>query len=99
MGAGIAIGYQWLISDSFTIDWTFIGLNVERLTANLEVTSDSPDYTPDFQQWGDDIQDGADDFLFLGDKVDVTVEADRVKVSLPITLPMPYSSLTIGYYF
>lgn len=99
IGAGIAIGYQWLISDSFTIDWTIIGINVEKLTGELQVTSNSPSYTPDFQQWGDDIQEGANDFLFIGEKVEAVVESDMVKVSLPITLPMPYTSLTLGYYF
>ncbi|MDA3912108.1 MAG: DUF3575 domain-containing protein [Bacteroidales bacterium] len=99
LGGGLALGYQWHINDALTIDWTFIGIGVERLTARLEVSSASENYDPDYQQWADDIESGAEDFFFIGDRLDVEVESDMVKVELPITIPLPYSAVTIGYTF
>jgi len=99
LGGGLALGYQWHINDALTIDWTFIGIGVERLTARLEVSSSSENYDPDYQQWADDIEDGAVEFFFIGDRLDVEVESDKVKVELPIIVPMPYSSISIGYTF
>jgi hypothetical protein len=99
LGGGLALGYQWHINDALTIDWTFIGIGVEKLTAKLEVSASSENYDPDYQQWADDINDGADEFFFIGDRLDVEVESDKVKVELPITIPMPYSAITIGYTF
>ena len=99
IGGGLALGYQWHINDALTIDWTFIGIGVERLTAKLEVSTSSENYDPDYQEWADDINEGAEDFFFIGDRLDVEVESDKVTVALPITIPMPYSSITIGYTF
>lgn len=99
LSGGLALGYQWHINDALTIDWTFIGIGVERLTARLEVSSSSENYNPDYQQWADDIDEGADNFFFIGDRLDVEVEQDKVSIELPITIPMPYSSISIGYTF
>ncbi|MEA1873743.1 MAG: DUF3575 domain-containing protein [Bacteroidota bacterium] len=99
LGGGLALGYQWHINDAFTIDWTFIGIGIEQLTARLEVSASSENYDPDYQQWADDIESGAEDFFFIGDRLDIEVESDKVKVELPIIIPMPYMSITIGYTF
>ena len=82
-GGGIALGYQWLIGDSFTLDWTFIGIGVEKWNMGLEVSASSENYDPDYQQWADDIKEGAEDFFFIGDKIDVQVEKRTCKSRTP----------------
>jgi hypothetical protein len=98
-GGGVALGYQWLIGDNFTIDWTFLGLGIERWTVSLEAVNETEGFDPDFEEWGEEIDQEADTFFFLGDKLDVETEPDRVKIKLPMTMPSIYGGFSIGYAF
>ncbi|MFP4664381.1 MAG: DUF3575 domain-containing protein [Bacteroidales bacterium] len=98
-GGGLAIGYQWLIGENFTIDWTFLGLGVERWNFGIEAINETENYDPDFEEWSDEIDSEAEDFFFIGDKIEIETEPDRIKMNLPLTMPSFYSSFTIGYAF
>ncbi len=98
-GGGLALGYQWILNDVVSIDWTFFGLGIEQLNASMEVSANSENYSPDYQEWADEIDAEAQEFFFIGEKLDIDVQEDRIKVSYPFIFPLPYASLTIGYCF
>lgn len=98
-GGGLALGYQWLIGENFTIDWTFLGLGVERWNFGVDVINETEGYNPDFEEWGDEIDAETDDFFFIGEKIEIETEPDRLEMNLPLTLPSIYGGFTIGYAF
>lgn len=104
MGLGIQIGYQWLISDRISVDFTIIGLGVESDAFIVDISSES--IPVDYSEWGDEIQTEVrsfvnNDFYDLSDKVEVQTDSDNVRVSLrPVILPaFKLTMISIGFAF
>lgn len=85
MGLGLMIGYQWLIADRISIDWTFFGLGVDSYLFEVDISTEEIDV--DYQEWGNEIEEEVKEFDYIGDKTDVTVYSDKVSVKAPFVLP------------
>ncbi len=104
---GLAIGYQWIIGNGFTIDWTIIGISADRINASASVSAQNSYYNPDYQQWSKDIKNKINDFMdenaeflkFITNKIETEVESNKVKFKLSTVLPMPYTAFSIGFAF
>lgn len=92
---GGQLGYQWIIKDKVTINWSFLGLGVgiNRLSAGF--TADDNDV---FESWEQDINDFLANFpgnyQLSSDNVTRTIDAAGT-----VTLPAVRASLSIGYRF
>ena len=84
VGLGVTIGYQWVIGEVFTIDWNFFGLGVDSYLFSADITSEDIDI--DLNRFGEDIEREVADFDVVGDKIDVTVESDRIGAEGPFYL-------------
>ncbi|MGM0650706.1 MAG: DUF3575 domain-containing protein [Bacteroidota bacterium] len=99
IGGGLALGYQWIFDNNISLDWTIIGLGVERWTIGIEAKNETEGYDPDLQEWAEDIENESEDFFLLGNKLDIVTNPDHVKVELPLTMPSIYGGISIGYAF
>lgn len=99
IGAGLQLGVQWVIKNRVTIDWSFLGLGVNRTTIGVLVRTDYEDV--DYEATAADIeQDIADENIpVIGDKLKVEAGEDFIKGELPVFLPALRSSLTVGFWF
>jgi hypothetical protein len=92
---GGQLGYQWIIKDKVTINWSFIGLGVglNRLSAGF--TADDNDV---FEEWEQDVNDFLAQFPgnyeLKSDNATRTIDAAGT-----VILPAARASLSIGYRF
>ncbi|MCX6181285.1 MAG: DUF3575 domain-containing protein [Bacteroidetes bacterium] len=87
LGGGVGIGYQWLIGDSFTVDWNFMGLGVDAYILNLNVSGVNALGT------AGNIQSE-----FAGAKV--TTTSNSASVTSPALFALGFkSNFSIGYMF
>jgi hypothetical protein len=96
LAAGVLLGYQWLISDRVSIDWTFFGLGVGKYQVNLRESS------PDV---GKSYYSTSGDGSFSGnfDNIPVNAEYKYTATSgegtIKTILPHIRSGLSIGIAF
>lgn len=86
LGGGIALGYQWLIRDRVSIDWTFIGLGIGRLKTSVEMTTDDPRVSSQsIKSSAEEISVNTNsDFL----KTEVTATDNSAKITIKNMWPM-----------
>jgi hypothetical protein len=92
---GGQLGYQWIIKDKVTINWSFIGLGVGFNRISAGFTAQDNDV---FQAWEQDIND----FLanFPGEyQLQSDNAARTIDASATVILPAARASLSIGYRF
>lgn len=98
-GGGLMLGYQWLINDKISIDFNFFGLGVESDIVKLNLTTAGVDDI-DYEEWGADIEDGAQEFADFGVDVEVDVQSDQIDIETSrFILPSPRFGLSVGYAF
>jgi len=95
-GVGGQMGYQWIISDAFSIDWYFLGMSVDR--HSLKAKYSANDGT-DFDELKTDIEEELLDFPVIGNKISLTSGADFVSMKLPFFFPAFRGGVTVGYAF
>jgi hypothetical protein len=89
LGAGVGIGYQWVIADVITIDWNFLGLGADAYILNATVTG--PNYADVSQQ----IQDSGN-----ASNVIISGAGNITSItSTPTILPGLKTNFSIGYMF
>lgn len=92
---GGQLGYQWIIKDKITVNWSFIGLGlgVNRLSAGF--TAQDNDV---FNSWEQDINDFLanfpGDYQLKSDNAARTIDAAGT-----VILPAARASISIGYMF
>lgn len=90
ISAGVQIGYQWIIGDNFSIDWSFAGLGPNHMNIFGKFSSDDPDQSTE----------GLDDAPVVGNRVKVKkVDDETLKISAPFFWVAWRSSLKISYFF
>jgi len=106
IGGGVMLGWQWQLGSNITMDLNLLGIGVESDATSLELTADDADI--DYRKWGADIEGKVDEYMngndmvdrFLGDKVNVYVDEDKVRVEAGrLFLPAARFSLSIGFAF
>lgn len=97
IGGGIAIGYQWLINDHFSIDWTFIGLGWGTNHVSLEFKTDDPRVTQ--TSITDNVDDVTVNFAY-GGKAKLESTNNSVKATFSFPWPMMrFFGFNMGYAF
>ena len=94
VGGGISIGYQWLISDVVSIDWTFIGLGYGNAKVSMTISSDDLD-TSDLEAEAIDLEA---DIAGFGTAT-ITVEPNSVTISAKRGWPVLRGGITLGFAF
>ena len=105
IGAGLQIGYQWIIGDHFSIDWHFLGIggDVHRLGLKYDFATDDLDLKDVAKFLRDEYNaaagpDGEID-ITDADIDQIPIEGNSIRTSLPFTLPGFRAGLSIGYAF
>jgi hypothetical protein len=97
-GAGFSIGYQWIIKDHFTIDWTFIGLGIERIMYNGNyITANNSSYN--YSSISTDVHKVFEGWNYFEKRLKTTPHPDRLNVKLPFWSPGIKSGFSLGYAF
>lgn len=92
---GGQLGYQWIVKDKVTINWSFIGLGVgiNRLSAGFTAADNDV-----FEKWEQDVNDFLANFpgnyQLSSDNATRTIDAAGT-----VILPAARASLSIGYRF
>jgi|AntRauTorckE5430_2_1112549.scaffolds.fasta_scaffold02695_3 hypothetical protein len=92
---GGQLGYQWIIKDKVTINWSFVGLGVGFNRVSAGFTAQDNDV---FEAWEQDVNDFLADFpgsyQLESDNAARTIDA-----AATVVLPAARASLSIGYMF
>ena len=97
LGLGVQLGVQWIISDVFTIDWNFLGFELDRNTISLEFTSDSD--IIDFEALRNEINNDYSDIPIIGKRLIVDSGDDFVNGKASFLLGGIRSGISIGFAF
>lgn len=97
VGAGAQIGIHWIISDLISLDWTIIGLGVNRYSLIADLST--KDANVNFAQMEADIKDEVDGVPIIGSKLKTSSGPDFLKLELPVFHLGVRSSFSIGIAF
>lgn len=96
IGGGAGIGYQWVSSGGFSVDWNFFGLGIDAYNISLHYDNSSIDAINDAEKVRDQLNAAA---LFSGFGVSFP-ESGGITVSAPAQfVPALKINLSIGYAF
>lgn len=96
-GAGASIGMQFLVAKVITIDLNFFGLGVEYNKVNADLTTNVRGV--DYEKWLPYVREEVEDIPYIGNKIELTAEQDRIKMKAPIVMPTFRVSIGIGFAF
>jgi hypothetical protein len=97
MGAGLMIGYQWLISDKFSVDWWLMGVHGGSASVNLVI--DSPDLNDPTLDKDDLTRTLGNMDLPMSDTPEVTYSGSTATIKFAAPYIGFRPGLTIGYAF
>ena len=101
LGLGAQLGAQWIISDAFTIDWYFFGLEFDRDVFALKYSTDSE--SPDFQTVKNTVEAIYSGIPILGPYLrkltGISTGSNSIRAKVPLYLPDIRAGLSIGYAF
>ncbi len=98
LALGFQMGYQWVLSKGFTIDWFFVGLGVERYVINGNyVTANSSSFN--YSTIVKDVRDVFEGWNYFEKRLTTDSYNDRLHVKLPFLGPSFRSGFSIGYAF
>lgn len=95
-GGGVSIGMQFVVAKIFAVDLNFFGLGVEYNDVNADLTTN---IDVDYDRWLPYVTDEVREIKYIGDKVELSAEKDRIKMHAPIVLPTFRGSIAIGFAF
>jgi len=97
VGGGVMIGNQWVINESFVIDFNYFGLGYGVQNIGMKFTSS--DTSVDYEQVKEDLEDELENTNNTGNisEIEVLDDGIRVKASAP-SLQFRFS-LSLGYMF
>ncbi len=94
LGGGIEIGYQWLINDRISIDWTFIGLGFGVARASITLSNDNV-VTSDIEEVANDVSTNTE---YIGAPI-LDVGDQSVTLSVVTGWPSVRGGITFGVAF
>jgi len=101
LGIGAQLGAQWIVSDVFTIDWYFLGIEIDRDALSLKYTADSAN--PDFEKVRSTIETIYSSIPIVGSALKklshISTGNNSIKAKLPWFMPDIRAGLSIGYAF
>jgi len=97
IGIGGQMGVQWIISDALTIDWYFLGIEMDVNSISLEFTSEADNVN--YKKIKDTIEDQYAEISFLGSIKDLSSGDDYVKGKFNYFFPGLRTGFSIGYAF
>lgn len=94
---GADLGYQWIINDKMTVNWSFIGVGFGIVRAKGVFQTE---LTSEFDEWKMDVEDFLESIpLGLEKRLPIQIDVPNEQMSTSGTVPLPVfrSSLSIGY--
>ncbi len=80
-GIGGAMGAQFRLGDHFTIDATFIGIDLKWLRGTLTYSTNDP--ANDLAAFRDEVQSTVEDIPLIGSKLSAAIDGDQIKAHTP----------------
>ncbi|WNJ16819.1 DUF3575 domain-containing protein [Pontibacter sp. G13] len=96
-GGGAIMGYQWILGDVFTLDWTFFGIGVNNYGLGLDIEPVEGEI--DLEGLASDITTEFEDFPILGDRIESEVQGDKVRTKTGFLFVHFRTRLALGYSF
>lgn len=97
IGFGFQMGYHWVINDYISIDWYFIGLGIESISAKFVYVTETRNF--DYNTIVDDFIDVFDGFDYFQKKINTATSPENMTAKLPFIAPGIKTGLTIGVAF
>lgn len=100
IGGGVMIGNQWVINESFVIDFNYFGIGYGLQTISMKFSSSDPNV--DYEQLKDDLEDELEETNNTGGVNNISkVEAldDGIKIKAGAPSPQIRFSFSLGYMF
>lgn len=97
IGGGIAIGWQFIIGKFIAIDINPIGFGIEVDLVDIDLTTDID--VVDYGEWLPYVQEEVRNIDYIGDKIEVTGEGNKIHMSAPVPLPTYRGSIAVGIAF
>jgi len=98
-GFGAQLGYQWIINDSFILDFYFLGLSLDHYTGNLNYTLNQPRTGFNYASITDNIDKSFEDYKFMANNLTHNVSTTQDKVKIPFFFPGFRFGLNLGIAF
>lgn len=96
-GAGASIGIQFLVAKVIAIDLNFFGLGLEYNKVDADLTTNVRGV--EYEKWLPYVRDEVEDIPYIGNKIELTAQQDRIKMKAPFVLPTFRASIGIGFAF
>jgi len=98
IGFGGAMGVQFRLGDHFTMDATFVGLDLKWMRGTLTYSSNDP--ANDVAAFRDEVQEAVEDIPIIGSRLSAAIDGDRIRVHTPgAVLPGYRFNLSVNYVF
>lgn len=108
-GAGIQVGFQWIIRKHINLDLYFMGIGIERMTIKAKFSSkyDEMVYNSETDEeehlkhkyFEDSVEDAIKDIKLISNKAEIETTDDYLSVKVPLWLPGLRAGFSIGYSF
>ena len=98
-GFGVQMGYQWIIKESFTVDFFFFGTGVDFHKAEIKYVVDSPPPGFDYSMVTPHVEDVFKDIRLLNKNMSHEARDDGHFTNLPVRLPSIRAGISIGWAF
>jgi hypothetical protein len=97
IGAGVQLGYHFLINEIISIDLSFFGAGVDRNSLKLIYTIDQPNF--DYSTIVNDVSEVFEDVSYFEKRLKNKVNPNNLTSRLPFLFPGLRASLSIGIAF
>lgn len=96
IGAGASIGVQFIIAKVLTLDLNFFGLGLEYNSVKADLITN---IDVDYQKWLPYVEQDVRDIPYIGDKIKLEAEKDKIKLKAPVVLPTFRGGISLGFAF
>lgn len=96
-GLGVQLGYNWIINDIVSIDFSFFGAGIDKNTVKLIYTHNSAGF--DYNTIVNDVNEVFKDVRYLEKRLKNEVSADNLTTKIPFLFPGLKAGVTIGIVF
>ena len=97
IGAGIQLGYNFIIKEMFSIDLSFFGAGIDRNSVRLIYTTSQPGF--DYSTIVDDVSEVFEDIPYFEKKLKNQINRDNLTTRLPFLFPGLRASIHVGIAF
>jgi len=97
-GLGAQLGYQWVVSDVFTVDWYFLGLGLYLYGAGIEATIDQASGVG-LEEVRERINEQLAEVPLIGNALEADLEGRSIRGSVFLPFLGFRTGLSLGYRF